>query len=49
MIDDVLMQYGVLGIWTLSLLFERYQNTRNMAKLIEKNNALLIKVHEKIK
>lgn len=48
MIEESLVQYGVLGLWTASLLLERYYFSRNLGKQIEKNNALLIKVHDKI-
>jgi len=48
MIEDVLIQYGVLGIWTVSLLAEKFttQKTRKesddkIAKLVENNTVAL--------
>ncbi len=35
--EDVLAQYGVLGLWTLSLIYEKYNSTRTMKKAIDNN------------
>jgi len=32
MIEDSLMNYGVLGLWTLSLITERYYFQKNLGK-----------------
>lgn len=44
MIEEALMQYGVLGLWTISLLGERYLHNRKMTKIIENNTIALTKV-----
>ena len=48
MIEEVLIQYGVLGVWTVSLLAEKFttQKTRKesddkIAKLVENNTVAL--------
>lgn len=46
MIEEVLLNYGVLGLWTLSLIIERMTNNKQMKKVIESNTAALIKVHD---
>jgi|TARA_Y100000310_G_C20693411_1_gene823844 hypothetical protein len=49
MIEQYLMQYGVLGAWTLTLLGERYVYNKKMQKMIENNTIALTKVHEVMK
>jgi|TARA_R100000501_G_C2630136_1_gene125236 hypothetical protein len=49
MIEDTLIQYGVLGIWTATLLGERYIFNRQMKKVVESNTVALTKVHEVMK
>ena len=44
MIEDNLLQYGILGIWTISLLFDKYKFQKEMRKVIEDNTAALIKI-----
>lgn len=46
MIEDALIQYGVLGLWTISLLTERYIYNKKMAALIENNTIACTKVYE---
>ena len=41
MIEDALIQYGVLGVWTVSLLAERYYYTTNIRKVVENNTIAL--------
>lgn len=48
MIEEALANYGVLGIWTLSLLYERYRQQRKMTAIIENNTTAMIKVYEVI-
>lgn len=49
MIEEALMNYGVLGLWTLVLLYntQKYQN--DMKALIKNNTEAFIKVYEVIK
>lgn len=46
MIEEALADYGILGLWTLSLLLRQFTNDRQMKKVIEANTATLIKVHD---
>jgi len=36
MIEEYLVQYGVLGLWTISLLGERFYFQRNLAGSLDK-------------
>ena len=36
MIEDYLMNYGVLGIWTMSLLIEKFRTQKRMTEILEK-------------
>jgi hypothetical protein len=45
MIEETLINYGVLGIWTLSLLYERYKTQSKMAIVVENNSKALNKVY----
>lgn len=44
-----LEQYGVLGIWTISLLVERYHYNSSIKKLINANVIILNQLQEKLK
>ncbi len=48
MIEESLINYGVLGLWTLSLLAERYLYNKRMSGLIENNTIAITKVYEVI-
>ena len=48
MIEEALMNYGVLGIWTVSLLYERFKTQGKMQNLVENNTKALVKVYEVI-
>jgi hypothetical protein len=48
MIEEILVNYGVLGIWTLSLLYERYRTQAKMQNIVENNTQALVKVYEVI-
>ena len=48
MIEDALAQYGVLGLWTLSLLAERYLNQKKVNTVIENNTKTMTLVYEVI-
>jgi len=43
MIEDTLMQYGVLGLWTATLLAERYLTTTEIVKAIRELRELILK------
>lgn len=34
MIEETLVQYGVLGLWTASLMWEKYKTTNKMLGLL---------------
>jgi len=48
MIEEALANYGVLGIWTMSLLMERYIYNKKISSLIENNTVAMVKVYETI-
>lgn len=47
MID--LAQYGVLGLWTMTLIAEKYYNKKEMKTLIENNTITIAKNTEVMK
>ena len=49
MIEDTLIQYGVLGAWTITLLYQQYTNQTKVNQLIINNTQALTKVYEVIK
>ena len=49
MIEDFLLNYGVLGAWTITLLVERYRNRNVLKKVIENNTIAITRVYEVIK
>jgi|TARA_R100000049_G_C1950550_1_gene98020 hypothetical protein len=49
MIEEALMNYGVLGLWTMTMLGERFLYNKKTAKLIDNNTIALTKVHEVMK
>ena len=44
MIDIDLLNYGVLGLWTVSLLVERYKMLSDLKKVIEELKEEVTKV-----
>ena len=46
MIEEALMQYGVLGLWTITLLGERFLFNKKMSSVIENNTIAITKVYE---
>ena len=46
MIEEALIQYGVLGLWTLSLLAERYFYNKKMVSLIQNNTIAITRVYD---
>jgi hypothetical protein len=49
MIESALINYGALGIWTLTLLGERYFYNKDMKKIVQNNTIALTKNYEVIK
>lgn len=41
MIEEALVQYGILGLWTASMLVERYSFNRKIKEVIDNNTAVL--------
>ncbi len=41
MIEEYLMNYGVLGVWTASLLYERARNGKETRNVIKANTEVL--------
>jgi len=46
MIEEQLINFGVLGIWTLSLLYEKYKQNTKTQTVIEANTAALIEIKD---
>ncbi len=49
MIEETLMNYGILGLWTATLLVEKYKFNREMKDTIKANTEMLIKIRTRIK
>lgn len=47
MIEEYLINYGVLGIWTLSLLYERAMTGKETKNVIRANTEALILIRAK--
>jgi len=45
-IEDVLLNYGVLGLWTITLLAQQYKQQTKTNELINNNTTALTKVYE---
>ena len=48
MIAETLLNYGVLGLWTISLIYEKISFQKKLQRVISKNTEMLIKVNDKI-
>ena len=46
MIEDALVNYGVLGLWTASLLIQTYRYQKETKQLIKNNTIAMTKVYE---
>ena len=49
-IFKILINYGVLGIWTATLLWDKWKFQKQMTKLISRNTdalEILIQIHKK--
>ena len=46
MIEEYLINYGVLGLWTLTMLYERYNYQKKIINVIEKNTGVLTVVND---
>jgi len=49
MIEENLLNYGVLGIWTLTLLYERYKTQKQMMSVLKKNTTAINKLLKNLK
>ena len=47
-LEAELINYGVLGIWTFSLLIDKYKSQKKMQEVIENNTAILTLIHHHI-
>ena len=48
MIEDTLLNYGVLGAWTLTLLYRQFTFENKLSKIIDRNTEALINVNATI-
>ena len=46
MIEEYLVNYGVLGIWTMTLLIQVYKTDRKTSQVIENNTIALTQVRD---
>lgn len=49
MIEEALLNYGVLGLWTFSLVYEKITFQKQMKQIIVDNTSALKNVHNVIK
>ena len=49
MIEEALLNYGVLGLWTLTLLYEKYRTQKQMIAVLKKNTDTINKLLKRIK
>ena len=49
MIEENLINYGVLGLWTASLLYEKIKFQGQIKKVIERNTEALININSRMK
>lgn len=49
MYEDALINYGVLGLWTATLLVERYKFMDKLSKIIRENTLALNIINSKIR
>lgn len=49
MIEETLAQYGILGVWTLTLLYNSYKYQSETKQLIKNNTIAMTKVYEVVK
>lgn len=47
MIEEQLGNYGVLGVWTMTLLWDRYKTQREMRGVIVANTKVLNIINER--
>ena len=49
MIENYLINWGVLGVWTATLLYEKRAYQQRMKAIIENNTMALVRVTDAIK
>lgn len=49
MIEDALLNYGVLGLWTATLLLDKIRAQKRSETVIKQNTDALIRIGETIK
>ena len=49
MIEEYLLNYGVLGLWTATLLWERFNFQKQIKSVIERNTSALTKIDKRLK
>jgi len=47
--EELLLQYGILGLWTLSLMYEKYIDRKEMKVLLTKLNEVMLQIKEHLK
>jgi hypothetical protein len=46
MMEEYLISYGVLGIWTITLLVDKFRHQKEMRAVIQNNTEALIRVYD---
>jgi hypothetical protein len=49
MFEEQLLTYGPLGVWTATLLYEKFKTNSELKTIIKNNTEALIKFYEIIK
>lgn len=48
MIEDYLLNYGVLGAWTVFLIYEKFVTQKEMKKIIQRNSTAMFELKDTI-
>lgn len=49
MIEENLLNYGILGLWTTSLIIEKFKFQKEMKQVVEDNTKILIILKDRLK
>lgn len=46
MIEEQLLNYGVLGLWTISLLYRQLVRDKQLNRIVDNNTRAMVRVYE---
>ncbi len=49
MIEETLINYGVLGLWTVTLLIDKIKFQKKMISVVESNTKALVLIKERMR